>query len=78
MVYYYCIYGNNRLEVVIILVCLRLADTGKLSTRISVISLETAHRKNFAAQWSNEYQLDLIQSGYATNYDMKFCCCYGL
>ena len=34
--------------------------------------------KNLAAQWGNEYPLDLIQSRYAVNYNMKFCCCYGL
>ena len=54
------------------------SDMGKLGTRISVISVETAHRNNLAARWSNEYRMDLIQSWYAANYDMKVCCCYGL
>ena len=41
-------------------------------------SADTVHRKNLVAQWNNKYPLALIQSRYAANCDMKFCCCYGL
>ena len=53
-------------------------DTSKLGTRISVISMETAHRNNLAVHWHKEYPLYLLQSRYAGNYDMKFFCCYCL
>ena len=37
-------------------------DSRKLGSRIQVISVETAHRNNLAAQGSNEYPLAFIQS----------------
>jgi len=37
-------------------------NSGKLGTRIWVISMETPHRNNLAAEWSNEYPLALIHS----------------
>ena len=51
--YYFCIHGNNKLEVIIIIIIiislLVLADAGKIGTLISVIIVENADRINVAA-----------------------------
>ena len=77
MVYNLYIYGNKKNGSYNVRSMIAPRETGKLGKRISVISVETAHRNSLAARSSNEYELDMMKSGYAANYDMKFCS-YGL